>query len=54
VIVVDASVLAPALADDDADGHRARESLHDEQLAAPELIDLEVVSILRRGQGKEA
>jgi predicted nucleic acid-binding protein len=48
VIVVDASVLAPALADDDADGERARTRLHGEQLAAPELIDLEVVSILRR------
>jgi predicted nucleic acid-binding protein len=48
VIVVDASVLAPALADDDADGDRARARLHGEQLVAPELIDLEIVSILRR------
>lgn len=48
MIVVDASVLAPALADDDHDGDRARERLHGEQLAAPELVDLEVVSILRR------
>lgn len=48
MIVVDASVLAPALADDDADGDRARERLRGEQLAAPELIDLEVVSTLRR------
>jgi predicted nucleic acid-binding protein len=48
VIVVDASVLAPALADDDSDGDRARERLHGEQLVAPELIDLEVVSTLRR------
>jgi predicted nucleic acid-binding protein len=48
VIVVDASVLAPALADDDADGDRARERLRGEQLVAPELIDLEVVSTLRR------
>lgn len=48
MIVVDASVLAPALADDDIDGDRAREYLDGEQLAAPELIDLEVVSILRR------
>jgi predicted nucleic acid-binding protein len=48
VIVVDASVLAPALADDDTDGDRARECLRGEQLAAPELIDLEVVSTLRR------
>ncbi len=48
MIVVDASVLAPALADDDTDGDRARERLHGEQLAAPELIDVEVVSTLRR------
>lgn len=48
MIVVDASVLAPALADDDTDGDRARERLRGEQLAAPELIDLEVVSTLRR------
>jgi predicted nucleic acid-binding protein len=48
VIVVDASVLAPALADDDTDGDRARERLRGEQLVAPELIDLEVVSTLRR------
>jgi predicted nucleic acid-binding protein len=48
VIVVDASVLAPALADDGDDGDRARDRLRGEQLAAPELIDLEVVSTLRR------
>jgi len=48
VIVVDASVLAPALADDDADGDRVRERLREEQLTAPELVDLEVVSTLRR------
>jgi predicted nucleic acid-binding protein len=48
VIVVDASVLAPALADDGNDGERARERLRGEELAAPELIDLEVVSTLRR------
>jgi predicted nucleic acid-binding protein len=48
VIVVDASVLAPALADDGADGDRVRERLRGEQLTAPELIDLEVVSTIRR------
>ncbi len=48
MIVVDASVLAPALADDDVDGDRARERLRGEQLAAPELIDVEVLSTLRR------
>jgi predicted nucleic acid-binding protein len=48
VIVVDASVLAPALADDEGDGDLVRTRLHGEQLAAPELIDLEVISTLRR------
>jgi predicted nucleic acid-binding protein len=47
VIVVDASVLATALADDSSDGDRARARLHGEQLAAPELLDLEVASVLR-------
>lgn len=47
-MVVDASVLAPALADDGADGDRVRERLRGERLAAPELIDLEVVSTIRR------
>jgi predicted nucleic acid-binding protein len=47
VIVVDASVLAPALADDGSDGDRARSRLLGEALTAPELIDLETVSALR-------
>lgn len=48
MIVVDASVLAPALADDTANGHACRASLRGDTLAAPELIDLEVVSVWRR------
>jgi predicted nucleic acid-binding protein len=48
VIVVDASVLAPALADDESGGDRARARLAGETIAAPELIDLEVVSVVRR------
>jgi predicted nucleic acid-binding protein len=48
VIVVDASVLAPALADDSADGDVARARLRGETLVAPELIDLEVLSVYRR------
>lgn len=48
MIVVDASVLAPALADDGEDGDQARSRLQGEQLTAPELIDLEILSILRR------
>ncbi len=48
VLVVDASVLAVALADDAADGDRARARLYGEDLAATELLDLEVASVLRR------
>jgi predicted nucleic acid-binding protein len=48
VIVVDASVLAVALGDDGADGEHAREHIAGETLVAPELIDLEVVSVWRR------
>lgn len=47
MIVVDASVLAPALGDDGAAGTVARARLVGETLAAPELIDLEVSSVLR-------
>ncbi len=48
VIVVDASVLVTALGDDGDDGDRSRERLSHERLAAPELVDLEVSSVLRR------
>jgi predicted nucleic acid-binding protein len=48
VIVVDAGVLATALADDGVDGDRARSRLRGERLAAPHLIDLEVTSAWRR------
>lgn len=47
MIVVDASVLSPALADDGRDGRIARGRLTGERLTAPEVIDLEVVSVLR-------
>jgi predicted nucleic acid-binding protein len=48
LIVVDASVIAPALADDDADGERARSRLQGERLTAPAVLDLEVVSVIRK------
>jgi len=48
VIVVDASVLATALGDDGPDGDHARARLRGERLSAPELVDLEVASVLRR------
>lgn len=47
MLVVDASVLVVALADDGTDGDVARARLRGEELAAPELIDLEVASVLR-------
>ena len=47
MLVVDASVLAAALADDADDGDRARARLRGESLAAPDLVDLEVASVLR-------
>jgi predicted nucleic acid-binding protein len=48
VIVVDASVIATALTDADLPGHRVRARLVDEVLGAPELLDLEVLSVMRR------
>jgi hypothetical protein len=47
VLVVDASVLVVALADDGVDGDAARARLRGEELAAPELLDLELTSVLR-------
>lgn len=47
MLVVDASVLAVALLDDGPDGDQLRARLHGEDLAAPSLIDLEVVSVWR-------
>jgi predicted nucleic acid-binding protein len=44
---LNASVLATALADDADDGDRARARLRGEALAAPDLVDLEVTSVLR-------
>jgi len=48
VLVIDASVLVSALADDAEDGTTARARLRGERLTAPELIDVEVASVLRR------
>jgi predicted nucleic acid-binding protein len=45
VIVIDASVLAAALGDD---GDAARKRLRGQELAAPEIVDLEVTSVWRR------
>ncbi len=49
MIVIDASVLANALADDGRDGRLARQRLTDGgDLVAPDLVDVETVSVLRR------
>ena len=48
MLVVDASVLVVALADDGADGDQARARPRGERLAAPEEPDVEVASVLRR------
>lgn len=49
MIVVDASVVANALADDGDDGDLARRRLIEAgELAAPDLVDVETVSVLRR------
>lgn len=49
MIVVDASVLANALADDGADGRLARGELRAAgELTAPDLIDVETTSVLRK------
>jgi predicted nucleic acid-binding protein len=49
VIVVDASVLANAMADDGVDGAAARVRLAGAgALAAPDLIDVETVAVLRK------
>jgi predicted nucleic acid-binding protein len=48
VIVVDASVVANALGDDGHDGRVARARLVGDDLAAPDLVDVETVAVLRK------
>ena len=49
MIVIDASVLANVIGDDGADGKRARTELRSAQdLAAPDLVDVETVAVLRK------
>jgi predicted nucleic acid-binding protein len=49
VIVVDASVLANAIGDDGTDGQRARSEIRNSgDVAAPDLVDVETVAVLRR------
>jgi predicted nucleic acid-binding protein len=49
LIVLDASAVALALLGNDGAAHRTRELLRADRLLAPELLDLEVVSYVRRG-----
>lgn len=49
MIVVDASVLANVIADDGPDGKRARTEIRAAgDLAAPDLVDVETVAVLRK------
>lgn len=48
MLVPDASVLAVALLDDGPDGDAVRQRLRGQDLAAPSLIDLEILSVWRR------
>lgn len=49
MIVVDASVLANVVGDDSSDGRRARAELRTAiDVAAPDLVDVETVAVLRR------
>jgi predicted nucleic acid-binding protein len=49
LIVVDASILANVIGDDGVDGHRARSEVRAAgELAAPDLVDVETVAVLRK------
>ncbi len=48
VLVVDASVLAPAVADGGSDGDTCRNRLRGEAVAGPDLLRVEVISAIRR------
>jgi predicted nucleic acid-binding protein len=49
LIVVDASVLANVIGDDGTDGRRARQELRAaDGVAAPDLVDVETVAVLRK------
>lgn len=48
MLVVDASVIAPAIADGGPDGDRCRSRIRGQSLAAPDLLRLEAMSVFRR------
>ncbi len=48
MLVVDASVVAPAIADGGPDGDACRARIRGQSLAAPDLLRLEAMSVFRR------
>ncbi len=48
MLVVDASILAPVVADAGADGRRYRQRLRGEAVVGPDLLRVEVTSVIRR------
>jgi predicted nucleic acid-binding protein len=49
LIVIDASVLANVVGDDGSDGRRARQEFRNAgDVAAPDLVDVETVAVLRK------
>ena len=48
MLVVDASVIAPAVADGGTDGDVCRVRIKGQSLAAPDLLRVEVMSVIRR------
>lgn len=53
MLVVDASLLVIALGNDGERGEQARARLRDEDLTAPDVLDLEVLSVVRRAAHHE-
>ena len=51
MLVVDASVMAPIVADGGGDGDRYRARIRGQELAVPDLLRIEVTSVLRRQLG---
>lgn len=48
MLVVDASVIAPAVADGGPDGEACRARIKRQSLAAPDLLRVEAISVIRR------
>ena len=48
MLVADASVIAPAVADGGPDGEACRARIKGQSLAAPDLLRVEAVSVIRR------